>query len=161
LQPRRTRRRPGGLGGGWWALLAVSAWLLQPGDPARAADATPASAGGQAPNRIAVMPLEILGEVPAGRPALEAAVLRGLTVASAPTLPVSEAEARLRAGSTRLPCDSADCWSSIGRIVEARYLIAGKVERKANLFQVEFKLIDARPGRLLAKEANGCPADEC
>jgi hypothetical protein len=108
-----------------------------------------------------VMPLEIVGEVPAGRAALERAILSGLAMAAAPTLPVSEAEARLRSSTTQLPCETATCWSSIGKTVEARYLIAGKVERRANLFQVEFKLIDARPGRLLASQTNRCEADDC
>lgn len=113
------------------------------------------------PDKIAVMPLQILGDVPAGRPALEAAVMRGLTVASAPTLPVAETEGRLLGGSTRLPCETAECWTSIGQAVEARYLLAGRVERKENLFFVEFQLIDSRPGRLLAREANRCEADDC
>jgi hypothetical protein len=111
--------------------------------------------------RIAVIPLDIVGDVPAGRPALEAAVLRGLTVTSTPTLRPGEAEARLRAVGVWLPCNNAECWSALGRTLDARYLVTGTVERKGPLFAVEFRLIDARPGRILATEANGCDADDC
>jgi hypothetical protein len=143
-----------------WSCVGTLMLVVGSASIAAAAQGGPGAAG-ETPDRIAVMPLEIVGDIPAGRPALEAAVMRGLTVAAAPTLPAGEAEARLRTASAHAACDSAECWSSLGRTVEARYLITGKIERKENFFQVEFKLVDARPGRLVARESNRCAADDC
>ena len=112
-------------------------------------------------DRVAVIPLDIVGDVPAGRPALEAAVLRGLTIASTPALLPGEAEARLKTGTAQLPCKNADCWSAVGRTLDARYLVTGTVERKGALFAVEFRIVDARAGRMIARESNGCDADDC
>ncbi len=154
-RPQRQKTRGGK---GWSAAgrlgssALLAALLLAVGAP---------SAAAQDPDRIAVLPLEIVGDIPAGRPALEAAVLRGLTVAASPTMSSEEADGRLQGGSARLPCDSPDCWSAVGKAVEARYLVTGRVERKENLFQVEFRVIDARAGRLLARETNSCAADDC
>jgi hypothetical protein len=107
------------------------------------------------------MPLEIVGDIPAGRPALEAAVLRGLTVATVPALTLEETESRLRSATVHPPCDLAECWAAVGRSLQARYLVTGTVERKGPLFAVEFRVVDARLGRVLATESNRCEANDC
>jgi hypothetical protein len=159
-QPGRAARRRG-----LTPVVAATlgAALLAPLSPATATAQTEAgpSAAATTPDRIAVLPLDVQGNIPASRPALEAAVLRGLTVAAAPSLPAGEAEARLRTTGAHVPCDNADCWTALGRAVEARYLIAGKVERMDTMFAVEFQVYDSRSGRMLARETNKCEADDC
>lgn len=132
-------------------LIGNVAWAAQGGS----------EAVGSSPDRVAVLPLEILGDVPAGRPALEAAVLRGLTVVPVPAVQPEEIENRLRAASVRPPCEAPECWAAIGRSLQARYLVTGTVERKGPLFAVEFRVVDARMGRVLATESNRCDASEC
>jgi hypothetical protein len=136
----------------------ISVLLILASGTARAAQG---SEGGANPDQIAVMPLEIVGDIPAGRPALEAAVLRGLTVASVPALQPADTENRLRTASVRPPCEAAECWSAIGKSLQARYLLTGTVERRGPLFAVEFKVVDARLGRVLATESNRCEASDC
>src|SRR5687767_6418652 len=80
-------------------------------------------------NTVAVLPLEIVGNVPAGRPALETAVTRGLTVFSGPTIEATHASAKLTAAKAKLPCADAECWTAAGKTLGARYLVAGQVER--------------------------------
>jgi TolB-like protein len=141
------------LGGALLPLLASATATAQSGPAQPAPAATPDS--------IAVLPLDVVGDIPASRPALEAAVLRGLTVAAVPSLPAGAAETRLRATGAHVLCDNADCWTALGRAIEARYLVAGKVERSDSMFVVEFQVYDSRPGRMLARETNRCEADDC
>jgi hypothetical protein len=114
-----------------------------------------------AANAVAVLPLEIEGNVPAGRPALESAVSRGLAVLSGPTIGATEAAARLAPSGAKVPCATEACWTAAGKAIEARYLVAGKVERKGPLFEVRFRLVDAPSGRLLATESNKCEVADC
>jgi hypothetical protein len=118
-------------------------------------------AGETGPDQIAVLPLEIVGEIPAGRPALEAAVLRGLTISSVQAMEPSERDSRLKKATVQLPCDKAECWSALGRDLQARYLLTGSVERRGPLFSVEFRLVDARMGRILATQSNRCETSDC
>jgi hypothetical protein len=153
--PGRADRRPG-------LTPVVAAILLASLSPGIAAAQTEAgSPPVAAPDRIAVLPLDVQGDIPASRPALEAAVLRGLTVAAAPSLPAGEAEARLRTTGARVTCEESDCWTALGRAMESRYLIAGKVERKNTMFEVAFEVYDSRSGRMLARDSNKCEADDC
>jgi hypothetical protein len=110
---------------------------------------------------VAILPLDIVGNVPAGRPALEAAVARGLAVLSGPTMGAAETAGKLASTGLKLPCADGGCWSAAGRAAGARYLVAGTVERKGPLFEVLFRLIDAPAGRLLATEKNGCEVADC
>ena len=115
------------------------------------------------PDRIAVMPLEIVGDVP-GRPT--GAGGRGPARAHGGGRPHDAGRPRPRpacvAGSTRLPCDTADCWTAVGQAVEARYLRHGQGGAQGEpVRRWSSRLIDARPGRLLARETNGCEADDC
>ena len=43
----------------------------------------------------------------------------------------------------------------------ARHLVAGRVERKGANFEVQFRLFEGAPGRLLATETNQCEAADC
>jgi hypothetical protein len=123
------------------------------------AAATPPTVG----NRIAVLPLEIIGDVPAGRPALEAAVAKGLVIAGVPVTIGPEVGTALNAGGARVACVDPACWVAAGRALGARHLIAGVVERKGPVFQVEFRLVDAATGqgREVMKEANHCDVADC
>lgn len=112
-------------------------------------------------NAVAVLPLEIEGNVPAGRPALESAVSRGLTVLSGPTIGATEAMTKLVTTGVKVPCATEACWTAAGKAIDARYLVAGKVERKGPLFEVRFRLVDAPSGRLLATETNKCEVADC
>ena len=79
---------------------------------------------------MAVLPLEVVGNVPAGRPALEAAVVRGLTMFTGTTVEATQTSARLIAAGAKLPCEDAACWTAVGKAVGTRHLVAGRVERK-------------------------------
>jgi hypothetical protein len=149
------------------ALLVSVVSTLAFAPPVAAAAAT---AGGAVPsaapapaNRIAVLPLEIIGDVPAGRPALEAAVAKGLVVAGVPVTVGPEVGTTLTAAGARVACVDAACWIAAGRALGARHLIAGVVERKGPVFQVEFRLVDASAGagREVLKEANHCDVADC
>jgi TolB-like protein len=133
--------------------------------PATAAPATTAGGAASAAvapaNRIAVLPLEIIGEVPAGRPALEASVAKGLVVAGMTVVIGPEVGSTLSAAGARVACVDAACWIAAGRALGARNLIAGVVERKGPVFQVEFRLVDATAGREVLKEANHCDVADC
>ena len=121
-----------------------------------------AAAGAAEPsNAIAVLPLEIEGNVPAGRVALESAVSRGLAVVSGPTISAPESVAKLTPAGAKVPCASEACWMAAGKAIAARYLVAGKVERKGPLFEVRFRLVDAPTGRMLATENNKCEVADC
>ena len=150
IEVRVRPRRAAGRRTAWLLLLATLpvAWW----------DAPVARADSPA---LAVLPLEIVGNVPAGRPALETAVTRGLTVYSGPTIEAAQASAKLTAAKAQVPCQEAACWTAAGKTVGARYLVAGHVERKGTMFEVQFRLFDAPSGRLLATENNRCEADDC
>jgi hypothetical protein len=133
------------------ALLALGVLLTAGARDARAGDE----------NAVAIMPLDIVGNVPAGRPALEAAVARGLAVLSGPTVNAAEAAGKLTGAGLKLPCRDGACWSAAGRALGARYLVTGVVERKGPMFAVQFRLVDAPSGRLLATEKNECEVADC
>jgi hypothetical protein len=139
--------------------------MAAPARPVTAAPATAASAGAApAPSgRVAVLPLEIIGDVPAGRPALEAAVAKGLVVAGMPVTIGPDVGITLSAAGARVACVDPACWIAAGRALGARHLIAGSVERKGAVFQVEFRLVDAAAGagREVLKEANHCDVADC
>jgi hypothetical protein len=144
-------RRSQGLVG---AMAAVAFCLLEVMTGGRAWAADPV-------NAVAVLPLEIEGNVPAGRPALESAVSRGLAVLSGPTIGATESAAKLGASGAKVPCATEACWTAAGKAIDARYLVAGKIERKGPLFEVRFRLMDAPSGRLLATETNKCEVADC
>ena len=108
-----------------------------------------------------MLPLEVVGNVPAGRPALEAAVARGLTMFAGTTVEATQASARLTAAGAQVPCQDAACWTAAGKAVGARHLVAGRVERKGANFEVQFRLLEGATGRLLATETNKCEAADC
>ena len=93
-----------------------------------------------------MLPLDVVGNVPAGRPALEAAVVRGLTMFAGTTVEATQASARLTAAGARVPCQDAACWTAAGKAVGTRHLVAGRVERKGANFEVQFRLFDGSPG---------------
>jgi hypothetical protein len=133
------------------AYLAVAALL--------AAGARPALAEDQGKQAIVVLPLTLVGRVPAGRPALEAAVAKGIAVAARPI--VGADEVRLRYPASRSgACDGPSCWREVGQALDAGYLVSGVVERRGGLFHASFRLIEPG-GRELATEANECDENEC
>jgi hypothetical protein len=136
-----------------WALVVVSlSWVAV----ARAQGSRPTADDG-----VAVLPLELVGNVPAGRTALETAVVRGLTMFTGTTVDATQSSARLIAGGAKLPCEDASCWATAGKAVGARHLVAGRVERRGENFEVQFRLFDGPSGRLLATETNKCEASDC
>jgi TolB-like protein len=120
-----------------------------------------AKAGPSEGDAVAVLPLEVVGNVPAGKPALEAAVVRGLTMFTGTTVEATQTSARLIAAGVKLPCEDAACWTAVGKAVGTRHLVAGRVERKGPNFEVQFRLLDGPSGRVLATEGNKCEAADC
>jgi TolB-like protein len=120
-----------------------------------------AKAGPSEGDGVAVLPLEVVGNVPAGKPALEAAVVRGLTMFTGTTVEATQTSARLIAAGAKLPCADAACWTAVGKAVGTRHLVAGRVERKGPNFEVQFRLLDGPSGRVLATESNRCEAADC
>lgn len=166
--PPHARRLDGSTGagtsprrGGRVALFLVALTLALAGGTSAAIAAAPAAAVNG--DKIAVLPLEIIGEVPAGRPALEAAVTKGLVVTGAAVTIGPEVATLLSRAGARVACVDPGCWIAAGRALGARHLIAGVVERKAGQFQVEFRLIDAAvgQGRIVMTEANHCDVADC
>ena len=115
----------------------------------------------KAVDRIAVLPLEILGEVPAGRPALEAAVAKGLVVTGRPVMVGPDVGTMLGQAGARVTCVDPGCWIAAGRALGARHLIAGMIERKASIFEVEFRLVDAAQGRVVMSQVDRCDVADC
>jgi hypothetical protein len=107
------------------------------------------------------MPVEIRGNVPAGRAALEAAIARAAAVTERPVVGAEEAAVRLEAAGAAAVCEAASCWTAAGRAVGASHLLAGDVERKEGLFHARFRLVDATSGRIIAAESNHCDEDDC
>jgi TolB-like protein len=140
----------------WLGIALVAASTAWSG-AARAQGASPPPEG----DAVAVLPLELIGNVPAGRPALEAAVVRGLTMFTGTTVEATQTSARLIAAGAKLPCEDAACWTAAGKAAGARHLVAGRVERKGANFEVQFRLFDGASGRLLATEADKCEAADC
>jgi hypothetical protein len=121
----------------------------------------PARARAAEPDAIAVMPVEIRGNVQAGRAALEAAIARAAAVAERPVVGAEEAAARLEAAGAASVCEAAACWTAAGRAVGASQLLAGEVERKEGFFHARFRLVEAASGRIVATESNQCDEDDC
>jgi TolB-like protein len=140
----------------WLGIALVAASTVWSG-AARAQGASPPPEG----DSVAVLPLELIGNVPAGRSALEAAVVRGLTMFTGTTVEATQTSARLIAAGAKLPCGDAACWTAAGKAAGARHLVAGRVERKGPNFEVQFRLLEGASGRLLATETNKCEAADC
>jgi hypothetical protein len=119
--------------------------------------ARPAAAQDRA---IVVLPLSLVGRVPAGRPALEAAVAKGIAVAAKPIVGADEVATQFPA-SRNGACDAPACWREVGRALDAAYLVAGLVERRGGFFHATFRLIEPGSGRALANEHNECDENEC
>lgn len=137
------------------ALLAAT--VVWSGEVRAQGASTPTPEG----DSVAVLPLELIGNVPAGRSALEAAVVRGLTMFTGTTVEATQTSARLIAAGAKLPCEDAACWTAAGKAAGARHLVAGRVERKGPNFEVQFRLLEGTSGRLLATETNRCEAADC
>src|SRR4051794_7345041 len=104
---------------------------------------------------IVVLPLTLVGRVPAGRPALEAAVAKGIAVAARPIVSADDVRARFPV-SRNGACAGPPCWHDVGQTLGAAYLVAGVVERGGGLFRASFRLIEPGGGRTLATEHNEC-----
>jgi hypothetical protein len=126
------------------------------------ADIKPASNDKNGNDRVAVMPLEIGPTVPAGRPALEEAVRRGLVVSTTASVLVGpEVTTTLNAAAVRVACTEPACYQAVARTLRARHLITGTIDRKQADFVVEFKVIAASDGRIVDRQTNRCEAAEC
>jgi hypothetical protein len=112
---------------------------------------------------IAILPLTVEGSVPARLASLESAVARGLEgplgskVLVGPTVEIR----LLFAGMFRSDCKDPSCWARVGRILSARYLLAGSVRRVNDTFTVSFSLVDSLNGRLVREQQLSCAAEEC
>jgi hypothetical protein len=109
---------------------------------------------------IVVLPLSLVGRVPAGRPALEAAVAKGIAVAARPIVGAEEVGARFPAARNGA-CEGPPCFREVGRGFDAAYLIAGVVERRGGLFHASFRLIEPGSGRPIGTEQSECDENEC
>jgi hypothetical protein len=120
-----------------------------------AVDAAPAS------ETIALVPLELSGSVNVSRADLESAVMKGLAVAGRPVVAPEDAAARAAKGNGEMACQSAACWSRLGTLVEAGYVVAGRAARNGASFEVSFRLVRAADGTTLASEDNQCEVADC
>lgn len=137
------------------ALLALVAGAA---GVARAQGAAPA----EKVDKVAVLPLHVVGPMPARTAALEAAVEKGLAAVVAKRVLVGpDVGKRLSAAGARVTCSDPACWMASGRALAARHLVAGVVERKDDHFKVEFRLVDAQDGRVVLTETNKCEAADC
>jgi hypothetical protein len=135
------------------AVVSLVAALLLAAPPAEAAPANG--------DKVAVLPLEVGPGIKAGRPALEAAVVKGLVQAPSPVQIGPEVANTLNKAGARVACSDAGCWKAAGRALNARHLVTGAIDRKGPNFEVEFRLVDAVQGRVLLTEVNQCKASDC
>jgi hypothetical protein len=110
---------------------------------------------------IALVPLEVSGGMNVSRTDLEAAVLKGLSVAGRPLIGPDDAAVRAAAARTDLTCRSASCWSNLATLVNAGYVVAGSAARQGGSFRVSFRLLRASDGSTVASEANDCEVADC
>jgi hypothetical protein len=111
-------------------------------------------------SRIAVLPLEIAGDITASRVALEEAVAKGAAVAGQPLVPAEAVAGYLATGATAA-CQVPACWMAVGKAVAASYLLAGSVERADGMFRARFRLVQASDGLVLGSEESECEEDDC
>jgi hypothetical protein len=135
----------------WLAAVA----LLGATAPVQAAGA-PAKSDG-----IALVPLQMSEGMVVSREDLESAVMRGLAVAGRPVLPSAASVERASRGNGALDCVSPACWSRLGSLVNAGYLVAGSAARDGESFRVRFRLVRAADGTVLASEDNSCEVADC
>jgi hypothetical protein len=138
---------------GWWftlTLVLASGVAAAADPPAGEAD----TAG------IALVPIQVSG-VDVKREDLESAVMKGLAVAGRPVVNPDDAAARVAQGKGDLACQSAQCWSRLGALTRAGYLVAGSVVREGDNFRVRFSLVHAADGRTVSSEDNQCEVADC
>jgi hypothetical protein len=135
---------------GWWLFLTL---VLASGVAAAAEE--PDSGG------IALVPIEVSSGVDVKREDLESAVMKGLAVAGRPVVNPEDAAARVAQGKGELACQSAQCWSRLGVLTRAGYLVAGSVAREGKNFRVQFRLVHAADGATVSSEDNQCEVGDC
>jgi hypothetical protein len=110
---------------------------------------------------IALVPIDVSSAVNVRREDLESAVMKGLAVAGLPMVASEDARARAEEAKTELSCQSAQCWSRLGALTNAGYLVSGSAMREGDTFRVQFRLVRASDGRTLASEDNRCDVADC
>jgi hypothetical protein len=110
---------------------------------------------------IALVSIEVSNGVNVKREDLESAVMKGLAVAGRPMVTADDAKARAEEGKSELACQSAPCWSRLGRLTNAGYLVSGSAVREGDNFRVQFRLVRASDGSTLASEDNKCEIADC
>jgi hypothetical protein len=145
---------------GWFAPHRRAAWFVA---VVLFGVALPAGAAGSAPSSdgIALVPLEVSGGMVVSREDLESAVIRGLAVAGRPVLPSAAAAERAASGNGALDCSSPACWSKLGALTNAGYLVSGSAARDGQSFRVRFRLVRAADGTTVASEDNSCEVADC
>jgi hypothetical protein len=145
---------------GWFAPRRRAAWFVV---VVSFGAALPAAAAGSAPagDGIALVPLEVSGGMVVSREDLESAVIRGLAVAGRPVLPSAAAAQRVASGNGALDCSSPACWSKLGALTNAGYLVSGSAARDGQSFRVRFRLVRAADGTTVASEDNSCEVADC
>jgi hypothetical protein len=128
------------LGGALLLLLAAPA--------ARAAD-------------VALLPLEITGGITASREALEAAVAKGIVAGGQSVLTAPETAAALAAAGRQATCATPGCWVEVGRILGARHLVLGSLERRAGLFHARLQLLRTADGLEATRGEGECEDGDC
>jgi hypothetical protein len=109
---------------------------------------------------IALIPIEVSGlNVP--QEALETAVMKGLAVAGRPMVKPEDTVARAAEAKTDVACQSAQCWSRLGSLTHAGYLVSGSAAREGDSFRVRFRLVSAADGSTVASEDNQCEVADC
>jgi hypothetical protein len=110
---------------------------------------------------IALVSIDVSTGVNVKREDLESAVMKGLAVAGRPMVTPDDAKARAAEGKTDLICQSAQCWTRLGALTNAGYLVAGSAVRDGDSFRVRFRLVRASDGSTLASEDNACEVADC
>jgi len=128
--------------------VAAAAWLAH-------------ARGSAAEERIALLPLDLGGDLGASRPDVEAAVARGLAIAGRAVMSPDDAAARARTAQAEIECRTPACWGRVGAVTEAAYLVGGSVGRAGGSFHVKFQLVRAADGSTLATEENECEVADC
>jgi hypothetical protein len=111
-------------------------------------------ASAAAAERVAVLPLQVEGELRADwEPKFEAAIARGLVQSG---LEVIEPPAVTKATGGVGTCANAKCYRFVASAVDARYVVVGKLKVEERNYEIGLDVIDGNDGSLAASSSESC-----
>ncbi len=119
------------------------------------ANAQPALAA----ERVAIAPLELSGNLLAGREELEAAARKGLALSGRDVVGADEVAPKVMAHTTG--CRDDRCWAQLGEEVGATHIIVGSAKKSGATFSVSVRMIEVLGARGIATENNRCDIADC